>query len=529
MATMGFIKSTTETKSTSSSIIVPETFTHSIAFGQTGCGKTTSFIYLNLQNRLELGHAVLLYDYKGKEHLSVKFLANLSGRLDDVVEIGKPWGESINIIENMDEDEINRFFENTLKHGNDNQYWQNSAKSLGQSVLKILNTIDAFSKAMSLLDSEFIKSNAYIETCNFNYPKLRTLASLVEVCKTHESLIKFIDGLNDLKSEIHGIITKSAFELTQKGVDTELYKPIFKQLISSKKRLNETIKETRDSLESFGEDANKNLIAQVTGALVSPLLNLSQNSYFNTNSLDIISALNKGKIVVINTEALSGAAVESLNNILMYELSKRTKSTSIKPVSIFIDEVQRVISKNTDLPIDILREAKVDVFLATQNSALLKEKLQTEKYDALIGNLTRKYYFQNSSEEKLESSNELKLLKSFEYLSSEDDYLAVQSSTPLYITDTQKLQVEFIYQKKLNVLRDYLYENRLKFLVLEYVPRLYRDNKVIVINLKTKKEQILESFSKHEITFLNKEVDSLFKRIKEVNDDNFGIGAFFAS
>ena len=45
MATMGFIKSDKNRESKTSKIIVPETFTHSIAFGQTGCGKTTSFIY----------------------------------------------------------------------------------------------------------------------------------------------------------------------------------------------------------------------------------------------------------------------------------------------------------------------------------------------------------------------------------------------------------------------------------------------------------------------------------------------------
>jgi len=76
-------------------------FTHSLCIGQTGSGKTTCFIYPNLRHRIELGHGVLFFDIKGDEHLAVKKLADESGRLGDVVEIGKPWGENINIMDSL--------------------------------------------------------------------------------------------------------------------------------------------------------------------------------------------------------------------------------------------------------------------------------------------------------------------------------------------------------------------------------------------------------------------------------------------
>ena len=106
MATMGFLQTSDITSPSTSEILTPVTFTHSIAFGQTGCGKTTGFIYPNLKHRISLGHGILLFDYKGKEHLSTKFLADRAKRLGDVVEIGKPWGESINLVQNMDEEEL---------------------------------------------------------------------------------------------------------------------------------------------------------------------------------------------------------------------------------------------------------------------------------------------------------------------------------------------------------------------------------------------------------------------------------------
>jgi hypothetical protein len=60
--------------------------------------KTTSYIYPNLNERISLNDGILVMDYKGKEHNAVKLFAKRHNRLNDVLEIGKPWGESINII-----------------------------------------------------------------------------------------------------------------------------------------------------------------------------------------------------------------------------------------------------------------------------------------------------------------------------------------------------------------------------------------------------------------------------------------------
>ena len=297
MSSMGFIKSTSE-NITSTSIVVPETFTHSIAFGQTGCGKTTSFIYPNLKNRLSLGHGVLLYDYKGKEHSSVKFLAKQVGRLDDVVEIGKPWGESINLVENMDENELDKFFDNILKHGDDNKYWQNSAKSLGQSVLKVLKAIDGFSKCMSKVDKDFEKGKPIINAGLFSYPTHRTFISLIKVCKTFDSLGEFIDNLNLLSQTTLSMIEESIVQMLKLEIDIDTLKPLYIDLVRSRERLKEVIEQTTDSLENFGKNSNENLTQNIIGSLISPLVSLSQNSFFNTNSFDIATALNNGKIVL---------------------------------------------------------------------------------------------------------------------------------------------------------------------------------------------------------------------------------------
>jgi len=521
MATMGFIQnSNDETPLTNSSIIVPETFTHSIAFGETGSGKTSSYIYPNLKNRIELGHGILLYDYKGKEHLSVKNLAHDMNRLNDVIEIGKPWGESINLIQKMDEDELDKFFDNILKHGEDSKYWQNSAKSLGQTILSVLKAIEGFATTLKSIDNQERKS---IRANGFDYPLQRNLYTLVKVCKTFETLKSFISSLPNLEKKLERLIRTTAAEIIQtQGVDAKL-KEKFIQLIHDQEILKITIEINQNSLDSFGEDSNENLTQNIMGSLISPLVSLSQNSAFNEDNFDITKALNEGKIIVINVESLSNAVMESLNNTILYELSKRTKSLNINPVSIFIDEVQRVVSKSTDLPIDVFREAKVDMFLATQNSALLKEKLKDEKFDALMGNLTRKFYYKSSNDEELETELSLKELDTFEYISSIDDYFKTHISSPLFLDDDKKRKIEFKYQKKLNVLNDYLYKHKDKAVILEYDSRLYKDNKIIAIDIKTKREYIMTSLDEQNIEHLHSKVTQLFENAKKesLEDENY--------
>lgn len=520
MATMGFIQSEQiDTAEKKASIIVPETFTHSIAFGQTGSGKTSSFIYPNLLHRLKSGHGILLYDYKGKEHLSVKYLAHMAGRLDDVVEIGKPWGESINLIEKMDEDELDKFFDNILKHGEDSKYWQNSAKSLGQTLLAVLKGIAAFSKSLQAIDG---LGRSKIETSSlagFCYPTTRTLHSLVKICKTFEVLKVFISDLYALVEEAERMIKRAAkYALAENTLDEEMRAKLT-DAIAKKEALKIIIETNKNSLDSFGGDSNENLTQNIMGSLLSPLLSLSQNESFNSDEFDITKELNAGKIVIINGESLSSAVMESLNNTILYELSKRTKNLNINSVSIFIDEVQRVVSKNTDLPIDVFREAKVDLFLATQNSALLKEKLKEEKFDALMGNLTQKFYFKSSNDEGLETELSLRELETFSFICSDDDYMNEYSAKPLFLDKDKLILVEFKYQKAHRVLENFLYKYRNAKLILDYDSRLYKDNKVIAIDVGNKKEYILDSLTKENIEYLKDELEELLESIHIYNSE----------
>ena len=62
------------------------------------------------------------------------------------------------------------------------------------------------------------------------------------------------------------------------------------------------------------------------------------------------------------------------------------------PLTIVMDEAQKVLNNNFELPLDTLREYQVEVVLATQSIANLKEKLNSDKVEALLANLVHKIY-----------------------------------------------------------------------------------------------------------------------------------------
>ena len=93
----GFIKDTIPNQTP----IIKKDFRHALCTGETGCGKTTSFMLPNIDDRIKNNYGLLVIDIKGTLHLEVKVLADKHKRLQAVKEIGVPWGEKINIFNNI--------------------------------------------------------------------------------------------------------------------------------------------------------------------------------------------------------------------------------------------------------------------------------------------------------------------------------------------------------------------------------------------------------------------------------------------
>jgi hypothetical protein len=381
---MGFIKEKKPTKVSNNSLIVTKDFTHSCAIGQTGCGKTSSYIYPNLEQRIKDKDAILFFDYKGKEHQAVKYFAKEDNRFDDVIEIGKDWGKSINLLKYMSKGDLEDFIKSMLSMEKNNEYWSRSGANISVSILSIIADYDKFITSVE----NHSKSEELFKYCLKNdslrnTPRSKTLYSLYEIIKSVESVKEFHQNMSNFVEEFVDGLKEIAKNLNI----TNSLKNITKEFFILQKKLNDNLK----CLATFQQKTSSSNHESLINSINKPIAALSLKKSLNDDSFDVIEALNQNKIVIINTQEFSDSALSYFSNSLFKEFEKRTNQMIDNSISVFIDEAQRVISSEYELPIDVLREARVELFLAFQNEELMIEKLGLNKYKSLSKNITENF------------------------------------------------------------------------------------------------------------------------------------------
>ena len=449
MSTMGFINQTNNNNQTKQTI-VPLNFTHSCAIGQTGCGKTSSYIYPNIQDRIKRGHSLMVYDYKGKEHTSVKYFASQHNRLDDVVEIGKYWGESINILKYMHSGDLEDFLTDLFAlNDTENDFWGKSAVNISVAILDIIDAIEKVTDAAEQTGvvADFQK-RLYAKN-DYKYPTKKTLYSLSLVSASLDSLRGFVQNLDSLQNNMKNIMVEEI--VNYKELPKEEVFEKFKKLAYYLQNLKHVIKDARKKLEEFGNLSSSSASKTYQTILLSvnsPLIGIAGKKSLNTDSFDIIEALENKKIIIINAQMFSEDVLASFSSSLFKEFAKRTVKKNLQPISIFVDEAQRVVSKNFDLPVDVFREAKVEFFLSFQNSELMISALGENKFEALLQNLSDRFIYKNVGYFKeLDTSQ----LECFEYVHDGKKDAKIQQATPLFLEDDDTFKVELEYQKRLEL------------------------------------------------------------------------------
>ncbi len=170
--------------------IVKESFTNAICYGQTGSGKTTGYILPNIENRIKLNHGILVYDFKGNLHEQVKYLAKKHDKLDDVFEIGKSWGESIDILKYTNSNALRSMFSSIAEEHSDS-YWSESAYNLFENLYYLLKSLQDVAKLMYELDPNAfeIDYDMVVKSCN------PTVQNLYSITKSDKSLEEFFAKL----------------------------------------------------------------------------------------------------------------------------------------------------------------------------------------------------------------------------------------------------------------------------------------------------------------------------------------------
>ena len=497
---MGFIKEKKPTKVSNNSLIVAKDFTHSCAIGQTGSGKTSCYIYPNLEQRIKDKDAILFFDYKGKEHQSVKYFAKQNGRFNDIIEIGKDWGKSINLIKYMSKSDLEDFIKSMLSMEKNNEYWSRSGANISVAILSIISDYDKFITSVENHKKceELFKYCFKNDSLN-NIPRSKTLYSLYEIIKSTESVKEFHLNMSNFTEEF----TDGLKEIAKNLNITNSLKNITKELFILQKKLNDNLKCLATFQQKTGSSNHESLINSIN----KPIATLSLKKSLNDDSFDVIEALNQNKIVIINTQEFSDSALSYFSNSLFKEFEKRTNQMTNNSISVFIDEAQRVISSEYELPIDVLREARVELFLAFQNEELMIEKLGLNKYKSLSKNITRKFQFKNEDDEDTDN------LDKFEYITSS----GVKKAVPIFLDKNILFSLELEYQKKLNIFKKYdINKSSYKNMILIHDSKLFENNQILLsdINNKTKIIEIKEKVDEIEFKAF---YDSIFLAVEMEN------------
>ncbi|BBG66205.1 hypothetical protein NNO_1502 [Hydrogenimonas sp.] len=443
MGVIGLIKNRSESETgidkKASSVLLEDNFEHCCIVGQTGCGKTTSVINPNVEDRIKRGHALLVFDHKGNYHTTVKALANRHGRLEEVVVLGEPLGGRINLIRHMNQRDLEQFLSLVLGHNDRDRFWEHSAISLAIEIWKLLKAYE------TLIGVDGRRLGA--DFSQMRYPV--TIGSIHDIAKNVRNIHAFGERMREYFYKIS--------DPECKAIDYDKNPtPETKQHIDDHYRFGRAYLEFKknilenDTYKKRGESDENRTATSILICLTGPLGALASNESLNDPDGETLeNLLNSGKIVVMRTNSLSDNAMAAITRSYFDRALKRIGDRKSPPVSVFIDEAQKVLSPHFDLPLDTVREARIDVFLAFQSISLLELAVGEIKSKALLVNMTRRFLFKSSEPtEGVATSG----LERFEYYTSLDDYAKSHHAAPFFIEKREIFEAEYAHQRRLGLL-----------------------------------------------------------------------------
>lgn len=443
-------------------LVVNHDFTNAIIFGRTGSGKTSCAILPNIENRIKSNYGLLVYDFKGNLHLQVKYLANKYERLSDVIEIGKPWGKKINICDYLS---INNLSQIVGESNVLDNYWTNASKNLFEVIYKIhkdlnyliveLNDELKKSKMNSLFfSSEFVKHSSY----NQIHKYINNLRSIKEFYTTTLEIHK------ELKFVLNFDMDRNKNYLK--------YKTCIKIL--------DNISELLSTLEFYNNSKIEDTGGRnaVLNHLSSILVDVAKKDFLNESQIDIVKELRSGKIVIVDVSTINENSLNIINLAIYTRLQKILFKDS-KPVTIFIDEAQKILNSDYLPQVDVCRESKFEYIFATQDEILLENKLGQNKFAELYINIITKYSF---------ASNSNDIVNNFEFIDLSTNRKAF--ANPLFIDKNDLIKIEYLFQKKNDILSYSDYEDSENGIyVLKYDEKLIEEYKILIEKINGEYEE----------------------------------------
>jgi hypothetical protein len=228
------------------------------------------------------------------------------------------------------------------------------------------------------------------------------------------------------------------------------------------------------------------------------------------NPLDIVESLQEGKIIIINVRVIPDVILElMLEQIFeqMIDLNLQSEEDK-KPISVFIDEAQRLINK--DIPLDVLRSSKVDVLMAVQSEIQLISKFGSrEDWQQISVNIAQKFAFKSAyfgGDHLLSFYVETALLETFEYAKEHDPkkFRAI----PLFLNKEDFNSVEHDYQHNSLKLKDIQKDEILFYDVVHFE----NEREIILINTKTSRKKYKKIFTEFQDKLILSEIKQYIKQ-----------------
>ncbi|WP_434581525.1 type IV secretory system conjugative DNA transfer family protein [Sulfurimonas sp. NW15] len=390
MERLGFIKNNLE--SSSSSNIIPVDFRHAYVTGITGSGKTASVIRPNLKDRINKGHGIVFFDYKGHEHRYVKYFAKEANRLQDVVEIGKPTGTSINLLEELDTNKLIAFMKNSEK--SQDTYWINTTSQWVVSTIGVANSLYDINKWIS----ENTDFSAYKKTYDNSFTELltkkisfETLYDIFDNIKTFKKFQMFIATMTDHLNRIKGDLFAHFEEHDMPPKEITSRVTLFYAKFEGFKKHSKFMKEKKLSQEASDASSGDNGVFQMVGNIIGAY---AKTFFLNNSQSNLKEIINSNKILIIDTQGFDDTMIELFFDAINDQLFHRIKNKNHKdliPISMFVDEAYRVINTGDEIRNDILREAEVELIFSFQNEEQFVEKIGGNKWLSLQRNFAHKY------------------------------------------------------------------------------------------------------------------------------------------
>ena len=167
----------------------------------------------------------------------------------------------------------------------------------------------------------------------------------------------------------------------------------------------------------------------------------------------------------------------NLINLAVYSSLQSVNEKNLKPVSIIIDEAQKILHKDYLPETDVCRESRFKYIFATQSEVLLKNKLSSDKFDELISNIATRCSF---------ATNTNDLEEIHEYI---DNKNRTYFAEPLFINQKDLFEVEVKYQKEKEVF-SFIEEDKNNCFYLKLDAKLFEQNRVYKVFEDGKKVEV---------------------------------------